>query len=683
MKADRIGRVHSTWRGMGIAATALSIILATWMGARSQLPAGAAPSGPVHDSSKVSAQVETTATMRVVGTYGGETRAVAVAGHYAYLGMGLRLQVVDVADASCPRTVGESPILPGIVQGVFLSGELAFVAVGEGGLQIIDVADPGSPRWIGGMGTLFAQAVQVADGVAFVADDSGGLLLIDVADPSAPHELQSLNMSATDLVVRDGFAYVADSETLWVVNVANAMAPQVQSKLRVDQPIEGIDIVDGLVYLVAGQSFNIIDVADPTSPREASRLSLSFDSEAVRVSAGHAFVAGQFGLYVVDTADPEAPHQLSAFTTEDGLEGLWVDGDQVYVVDGRGSQGMRIIDVSDRRAPRQIGALGSPTTVTGVAVSGHHAYVLHDGGLRVVDIGDPAVLREVGGVDMPGFARDIDLGGNFAFVAAGYPGGLRVVDVSDPAWPHEVSVVSADGSFVPGSIAVSGNLAFLVGNDGLRVYDVARPDQPRQVGALSVDWDPTTIEVRGDHAYVETRTELLILDVSIPSTPRKVGAISHQIREEVTTRHLAVEGHHVYLPDGEHGLRIIDVRDPTTPFQVGLVEAGGTVRCVFVSDMIAYVVISDDHQPMRIGILRAFDVSTPSMPRELGQVELYSPGFGMSIQVSGGYAYVAAANEGLMAVRVELPTSLRPVQYLLFFPEVASFVGAGASLGRP
>lgn len=71
------------------------------------------------------------------------------------------------------------------------------------------------------------------------------------------------------------------------------------------------------------------------------------------------------------------------------------------------------------------------------------------------------------------------------------------------------------------------------------------------------------------------------------------------------------------------------------------------------------------------------------MPRELGQVELYSPGFGMSIQVSGGYAYVAAANEGLMAVRVELPTSLRPVQYLLFFPEVASFVGAGASLERP
>ncbi|MBK7779344.1 MAG: hypothetical protein IPJ58_00870 [Ardenticatenia bacterium] len=154
----------------------------------------------------VRAQEEATATMRVVGTYGGETRAVAVVGHYAYLGMGLRVQVVDVADASRPRKVGESHILPGIVQDVFLSGDLAFVAVGEGGLQIIDVADPASPRGIGAIDTLFAAAVQVADGVAFIADASG-FLLIDVADPSAPHELQSLNMQVTDPVVRQVAGY--------------------------------------------------------------------------------------------------------------------------------------------------------------------------------------------------------------------------------------------------------------------------------------------------------------------------------------------------------------------------------------------------------------------------------------------------------------------------------------------
>jgi len=75
----------------------------------------------------------------LVGQWGGQSYAVAVSGNRAYLGMGYRLVVLDVSNPSSPTVLGMSEVLPGIVKGVAVSGNYAYVADGGAGLQVIAI----------------------------------------------------------------------------------------------------------------------------------------------------------------------------------------------------------------------------------------------------------------------------------------------------------------------------------------------------------------------------------------------------------------------------------------------------------------------------------------------------------------------------------------------------------------
>ena len=66
-------------------------------------------------------------TIEWVGSIGGSVRAVAVEGDYAYLGEGAALTVLDVSDPAQPVRVSRLA-LPGIVQGIHIVGDYAYVA---------------------------------------------------------------------------------------------------------------------------------------------------------------------------------------------------------------------------------------------------------------------------------------------------------------------------------------------------------------------------------------------------------------------------------------------------------------------------------------------------------------------------------------------------------------------------
>ena len=66
--------------------------------------------------------------------------------------------------------VGQWPGWPrGNARGVAVSGNYAYVAVGDAGLLVIDVSDPANPRGVGGFDTPgFAQGVAVSGNYAYV-----------------------------------------------------------------------------------------------------------------------------------------------------------------------------------------------------------------------------------------------------------------------------------------------------------------------------------------------------------------------------------------------------------------------------------------------------------------------------------------------------------------------------------
>jgi len=54
--------------------------------------------------------------VELVGQIGGATYAVAVQGNYAYVGVGPRLVILNTADLTNPVVVGQTGVLPGIVE---------------------------------------------------------------------------------------------------------------------------------------------------------------------------------------------------------------------------------------------------------------------------------------------------------------------------------------------------------------------------------------------------------------------------------------------------------------------------------------------------------------------------------------------------------------------------------------
>ena len=143
-------------------------------------------------------------TLQVVGQFGGQSLAVAVEGSTAYLGVGPRLVVLDGSTPDAPQLLGQSGVLPGVVQDVAMVGEMAYVAAGDAGLRVLDVSDPTRPQEIGSAPTAGeAQVVFLQDHMAYVAEEAceegnciGSLSVIDISDPTAPYAVSYTHLRA-------------------------------------------------------------------------------------------------------------------------------------------------------------------------------------------------------------------------------------------------------------------------------------------------------------------------------------------------------------------------------------------------------------------------------------------------------------------------------------------------------
>jgi len=114
-------------------AGAIAVLLSGWLWTAAPVPAQSPPSGG----------------WQMVGQIGGPTQGVAVQGNYAYVGVGLRLVVLDISNPAALREVGLTAPFPHFVSDVAVSGTRAYVAAGGSGLRVVDISNPARPVEIG------------------------------------------------------------------------------------------------------------------------------------------------------------------------------------------------------------------------------------------------------------------------------------------------------------------------------------------------------------------------------------------------------------------------------------------------------------------------------------------------------------------------------------------------------
>jgi hypothetical protein len=174
------------------------------------------------------------------------------------------LRVHDNSDPSYPNFLAErgSALLPGASNGLFPSGNFAFVANGELGLQVVEVSDsifvaaaedtPG-----------YAEDVHVQGDLAYIADGYSGLSIIDISDPYAPGVLSSLDV------------------------------PGYQ---------QGVSALGSRVFLAGSEGFYVVDATDPANPSVFGRVETEYGYD-VFADESYIYLADRSGLYVIGMYD--------------------------------------------------------------------------------------------------------------------------------------------------------------------------------------------------------------------------------------------------------------------------------------------------------------------------------------------------------------------------------------------
>ena len=596
------------------------------------------------------------ASESLVKQLGGQARAVAKQGDYVYLGIGSRLDVIDVQDPAHPIQVGQTGFLTKEITSLYMIGDLAIAPV-DYNLYIFDLSDPLTPTLTQ---TYPLLGVRIYDFVlsgtlAFVAE-SGGMRILDFSDPLNPVQI-SLSLEGhwvNSIAVFGDIAYIGFCEmidesgcasrfAIW--NISDLSAPFEISKSSTSSIVSQA-IYNGYLYRVESSGgIDIFDLSVPATPTKVGEFNRGLNR--IKIMNDQAILMSTSSICVYDLLPaPIYPVELgcTSYWLAGAIDAL-IDGSELFVAFG--NNGLRIADVTQTGLP-EIGHFKPFGAVIDVAKVDSYVYVLDfRSDLRVLDTTKPITPVEVFVYDHV-YHTQIVADGNDIFM--GGTNDVQIIDVTDPVSPTLRTTYTPSSS--SNKMVVNGDYAYLLIFDpfysSLEVVDISDRDNPTYVtsagkfGNRGVD-----MVIVGNYAYVSEYSSsggvLTIIDIATPASPQIVATqpVSYDPGPIVYIND------HIYM--GNYGVQIIDVTNPTIPQPAGRFTVTGATNFdyeVSVVDGMLYVFARDaNYDPIKV----MFDVTNPTAPVELGAYE-YAEGLRLA-----GATYVPAYGDGLL-IYSELPS---------------------------
>jgi hypothetical protein len=556
--------------------------------------------------------------LKLLGQHGGSTGAIVVDGGIAYIGQGPRVVAVDISAADAPRVMGETKVLPGLVEGINLVGKTIFVVTKYGGLYSFDIKDPTNPKLLGEFmpERPGCDAIEIVAGKAYIACNAGGLLIADVSDPAKMNEIGhgTETGAMTSIKVIGNYAYIVNmtahglatydvsdpanpiQTALFNVEDVKGEYPDLYSFLSVRQCGLLLCLADGISGLV------LLNLDDPSKPGFAGRYDTGSASGLIQIDNWIYLVDDTEGVYVLDYSNPEAIKLMGKMPTSVGGWELSISelyerpvtayAQRLYIADQ--TYGITIIDASDPGNIHRIGHYQAPAPdiLFDITILGDYAYIIgNESGFRVLDVSDPLKITEVAYDDS---RKNLNLqspsglvvDGHYAYISdSNYP--FHIYDISNPSKPLQVGAVfdptASNGAF---DIAKAGNYVYLSGwglkdafypGQGIWVIDVSDPNNPQAVKFVDMPNERWSLDIKGDVLYAldgnvdEKDPESLALrvfDISDPTNPVASGTYPVLI-QPLSPTDLRVAGDSLYLSLSMQGIMGFDISDPLKPVEIG------------------------------------------------------------------------------------------------------------------
>jgi hypothetical protein len=512
---------------------------------------------------------------------------VALGGAFAYLAADLGgLVTVNISNPAHPVVVSSRGLGSSIAaRAVDVAGTLVFVAAARSGpagnLYAFDASSPGAPRMLDTVLTPWrATDLHVRDGYAFVTDTMcfetgcmGGLGVFDVSDPTALDEVGYVGLGPVPAFTLAGdHAYVASSIFgVWVVDVSN---PPFPLALGSTEEFEGRGVAaEGDVLVVSADDVRVYDITDRELPVETARFAAAAPGTGGGVSLlrGRALVVGEGELQLVDARDPHPLAPVATVLATSSIEAVATSGAMGVLADGTR---LRVFDFSDPHAPLEQGEASLPAAASALEIAGPMLYAACGlSGLSIFDLQDPAspVLRR--SLRLPGRSEALVYADGFLYVCTRGTEderAVRVLDVQDPTQPREVDryVLSDD----PVGLDLEGPTLFVAaGAQGLVVFDRTTPDAIVPIGSFVTPFASAVIVREGTARLTDLALGLVHLDVADPARPVLLATMPLT----GSPGDITISERHALVSSGPLGCTVVDLRVTADPVPTGWLPSNG------------------------------------------------------------------------------------------------------------
>jgi hypothetical protein len=624
-----------------------------------------------------------------IDQYGGSTNSVAVKGDFAYMGQGPRMVVLDISNPGAPIFISESELLPGLVMGVEVDGDYAYVTTMFSGLNIFDISQANTPTLVsqvkpdrGGCGPLV-----IHEGIAYIACNTSGLFIVDVNDPLSPRVLSHdvFQDNGLSIAYHNNHVYfLSSSGGLVIINVSDPTNPQqvgyfdmetIPSVTTVNA--EAIAVCqDDLCMAVGNHGFVILDLSNPANPTVKSS-STQFWASGVVSDGRYAYLIDDLeGVRVFDIANPSQPQQVGLMPTSVGgfefslqeltERGIYLANQILFIPDQ--AYGLITVDVSNPSQPARVGQYMTPIpdAIMGIKVVGDYAYAIcRFAGFRVLDASDPENLAEIFFDDERKFLtlqvpNHIEVIGDYAYISdSNYP--LHIYDISNPNQPDEVGIVDGGPAWDSADdLAIAGNFAYLSGrggNDaiypgaGIWVIDISNPTAPLPVKFVDLPNSHWSLSIHSTVLYALDGTQdyqdpdvlsLRVIDIRDPFQSELIQSIPIPELKPLSLTDIQVSGDWLFVGMAMDGIKLFDIGDPLNPVEVPLETDSGIMPV-----------------PMRLSLhdsilfvngISAYDISDPTLIKLIGMGVL--PMDAWDCDVAGDLVFMATKFQGVYVYRI-------------------------------
>ena len=442
-----------------------------------------------------------------------------------------------------------------------------------------------------------------------------------------------------DLLVANGYLYVALSNRIEVFDLSNADAPVAIS--TIDIPARYLAMAEGSRLCVAsGRQLSVVDALNPVGPVLESTINLPTLIEGIAAQGNGAYLAaGALGLWIVDVSAGSQPRIMGSVDTPQYARAVGVSGKLALVAgaDNQESAGLHVIDVSNPASPQRIGFVGDVFGRT-VEMEEQVAYLC---GLAfetfAVDISIPSTPSVISA--LPLGADQIVVEGDRAYTCGPR---FTAQSIVNPASPVVLGTIDIQSD----AIAVDGDRAYLLNSGGIiDVVDITNPRPPQPLARVGLQVITRRLAARDNRIFLCTTGGLVAFDAT-----NQMPAI--EWRAPMLAFDVALDDNRAYVAAFGDGLKIVDTETSGPNRVIGGIDLPGRATGITVDQGHAYVVL-DGYG------LWIVDVSDPAQCRIIGSVD--TPGGAYDVAFRNPFAYVTDSISGLVVVDTSVPVSPRIV----------------------